>query len=311
MADYYELIDRAVASLGKNTDEPRRSALYAHARGVLVIELCRITPPLSEPDITHECLLFEEAVQKIEATFTRSASDGTALTPAPQSAPISATSGQSACTEGEYSEAFKPGGEIPKFGDIEPPNGLTDESRPPWLVSHRTSDVVGRPDIPIGEGINNYILEKPVADFSHGLLWPFIDVEYDTCRKDFGIQRSFPGEVFYTAADNVFLGKKATRAIVMAAQGKVAKIYFVFIHKTESDCREFLHDANRHLSTKYGPPSGIHDTERERNTVFWDKSFGNVTIETNLFWYRTAIIYTSFRVRLRTRGWLSRILGSL
>ncbi len=52
MADYYQLIARAVAGLGKNTDKAWRAALYARARGALVIELCRITPPLSEPEIT-------------------------------------------------------------------------------------------------------------------------------------------------------------------------------------------------------------------------------------------------------------------
>ena len=73
---------------------------------------------------------------------------------------------QSGCTEWEHSiEGFKPGGNIPKFGDIEPPIEPFDESRPPWPVSLRTSDVAGRPDIPIAEGLNNYILEKSVADF--------------------------------------------------------------------------------------------------------------------------------------------------
>jgi hypothetical protein len=61
MADYYQLIARATAGLGKNTDKAWRAALYARARGALVIELCSITPPLSEIEITHECLLFEEA----------------------------------------------------------------------------------------------------------------------------------------------------------------------------------------------------------------------------------------------------------
>src|SRR5207248_1659836 len=106
MAQYSELIDRAVASLGKNTDEPRRMALYAHARGTLVIELCRITPPPSEPEITRECLLLEEAIQKIEATFTPSASERTVPTPltcASQSALGAPMSEQSGCTGWEHS----------------------------------------------------------------------------------------------------------------------------------------------------------------------------------------------------------------
>src|SRR5260370_42505489 len=84
MADYYQLIARAVAGLGKNTDKAWRAALYARARGALVIELWGITPPLSEPEITHECLLFEEAVRKIEGTLTRPLCTATAPPPLPR-----------------------------------------------------------------------------------------------------------------------------------------------------------------------------------------------------------------------------------
>src|SRR6266852_6002360 len=67
MADYYQLIARAVAGFHKNTDEARRAALYEHARGALVIQLCSLTPPLTESEITRECLSLEEAIRKIEA----------------------------------------------------------------------------------------------------------------------------------------------------------------------------------------------------------------------------------------------------
>src|SRR6266700_5750372 len=67
MADYYQLIARAVVGFHKNTDEARRAALYEHARGALVIQLCSLTPPLTESEITRECLSLEEAIRKIEA----------------------------------------------------------------------------------------------------------------------------------------------------------------------------------------------------------------------------------------------------
>src|SRR5262245_39959369 len=70
MADYYQLMVRTLTRLGKSPDEAKRAALYARARGALVIELCRITPQLSEAEITRECLLFDEAVRKIEADLT-------------------------------------------------------------------------------------------------------------------------------------------------------------------------------------------------------------------------------------------------
>jgi len=58
MADYHQLLVRALTGLGKNPDEAWRAAIYARARGALVIELCGVTPPLSDAEITSECLLF-------------------------------------------------------------------------------------------------------------------------------------------------------------------------------------------------------------------------------------------------------------
>ncbi len=79
-------------------------------------------------------------------------------------------------------------------------------------------------DIAMGEGINGYTLEKLVADFPYGSLWEFHDFEYEACRKDFGLERKFSGEFFYRAANNVFLGRASTPAIVGSLDGKVYKI---------------------------------------------------------------------------------------
>ncbi len=76
----------------------------------------------------------------------------------------------------------------------------------------------------MGEGINGYTLEKLVADFPYGSLWEFHDFEYEACRKDFGLERKFSGEFFYRAANNVFLGRASTPAIVGSLDGKVYKI---------------------------------------------------------------------------------------
>src|SRR5262249_57778222 len=51
---------------GRGGDRRGAMALARRARGSLVIELCRIPPPLSEVEITRECLLFEEAIRKFE-----------------------------------------------------------------------------------------------------------------------------------------------------------------------------------------------------------------------------------------------------
>jgi hypothetical protein len=66
MADYYQLIDRAVSGLDKNTGENRR-ALYDRARAALVSQLRGVMPALDETDITRERLALEEAIRKVEA----------------------------------------------------------------------------------------------------------------------------------------------------------------------------------------------------------------------------------------------------
>ncbi len=195
------------------------------------------------------------------------------------------------------------------FGGLEPPIELSsDQWIAPCPIPLRTSDLEPSMDISMGEGINSYTLEKPVADFHHGSLWEFVDFEYETCRKDFGIQRRFPGEVFYRAVDNVFLGKEAIPAIVAALEGTVYKIYFGFVHITEKDCLAFLRSASDYFGAKYGLPSGDLEINKEQKAVFWDRTFGNVTLETDLFWRRNAIIYTSCVVHPKKRAWFGRIL---
>ncbi len=70
MADYYPLIERAVAGLTKNTGENRRT-LYDRARGALVNQLRSVDPPLDESDITRERLALEEAIRKVEAEASK------------------------------------------------------------------------------------------------------------------------------------------------------------------------------------------------------------------------------------------------
>jgi len=128
MTDYYQLIARAVTSLGKNTDEARRAALYARARGALVIELCGVTPPLSEPEIERECLLFEQAIRKIEANFTHHPSSAAAV-PAPlptaleqpqQEPLIPEQDGPTSTGREPSAEAYIPGGSIQDFSSLGP-----------------------------------------------------------------------------------------------------------------------------------------------------------------------------------------------
>lgn len=70
MADYFPLIQRAIAGLDKNTGEARR-ALYERARTALVAQLRGVNPPLQESEITRERLALEEAIRKVEAEAAR------------------------------------------------------------------------------------------------------------------------------------------------------------------------------------------------------------------------------------------------
>jgi hypothetical protein len=64
MADYYELIAKAVASLDPDAPSESRRALYGRAQAALLGKLT--TPPFTEAEITRERLALEEAVRRVE-----------------------------------------------------------------------------------------------------------------------------------------------------------------------------------------------------------------------------------------------------
>jgi hypothetical protein len=66
MADYYELIAKAVASLDPDAPSEKRRALYERAQAALLGKLQATTPPFTEAEITRERLALEEAVRRVE-----------------------------------------------------------------------------------------------------------------------------------------------------------------------------------------------------------------------------------------------------
>ena len=66
MANYYQLIARAVAGLDKNTDDSRRM-LYEQSRKVLLAELEALDPPLKGSQIMRERQSLEDAISRVEA----------------------------------------------------------------------------------------------------------------------------------------------------------------------------------------------------------------------------------------------------
>ena len=79
MADYYELITKAVAGLDPDAPSEGRRALYKRARGALVAKLRAITPPFTEAEITREQLALEDAVRRVEEEALRRAGDARVL----------------------------------------------------------------------------------------------------------------------------------------------------------------------------------------------------------------------------------------
>ena len=66
MADYYQLITKAVAGLDPDAPSESRRALYERARAALLAEMRTIIPPFTEAEIMHERLALEEAVRRVE-----------------------------------------------------------------------------------------------------------------------------------------------------------------------------------------------------------------------------------------------------
>src|SRR3954468_14747483 len=65
MADYKELLRRAVEALPENNGAARR-AVYEKARSALVGQLRAINPPLPARDITQHRLQLEDCIRQVE-----------------------------------------------------------------------------------------------------------------------------------------------------------------------------------------------------------------------------------------------------
>ncbi|WP_035871425.1 hypothetical protein [Cucumibacter marinus] len=71
MADYKELLRRAIAALPENNGAARRT-VYEKARGALVAQLRAIEPPLPARDITQHRLNLEDCIRQVEQEATQS-----------------------------------------------------------------------------------------------------------------------------------------------------------------------------------------------------------------------------------------------
>jgi hypothetical protein len=69
MTDYYPILTRAIASLGRNSSEARE-ALYGRAREMLGRKLAELNPPLSRVEIIREMRALEAAIRQVSAEWS-------------------------------------------------------------------------------------------------------------------------------------------------------------------------------------------------------------------------------------------------
>jgi hypothetical protein len=97
------------------------------------------------------------------------------------------------------------------------------------------------------EGINEYILDRPIAELPEASIREFWASDYDSFVHDYGIVRNFPGEVFYRAKNNKFLGRECIHTCVAALDGKIYKVLFRFITPSTQEYEAFGEDAYDYL----------------------------------------------------------------
>ena len=86
MADYKELLRRAVEALPENNGAARR-AVYEKARAALVGQLRAINPPLPARDITTHRLQLEDCIRQVEQDASEASISGIGQEPASASLP--------------------------------------------------------------------------------------------------------------------------------------------------------------------------------------------------------------------------------
>src|SRR3954447_5203854 len=108
MADYKELLRRAVEALPENNGAARR-AVYEKARAALVGQLRAINPPLPARDITTHRLQLEDCIRQVEQEASEANIAGMGGEPAAPSTlpPVFAA-------EAKAKPAQKPAAETPK-----------------------------------------------------------------------------------------------------------------------------------------------------------------------------------------------------
>lgn len=160
------------------------------------------------------------------------------------------------------------------------------------------------------EGINEYLLDRPIGDLPEGSVQEFWSFWYETFEQDYGIVRMFPGEVFYRATNNSFLGRECIHTLIGALDGKIYKVLFRFITPSTPEYDSFREDALAYLLNKFGNPSEARKLSKVPHHAIgiWNGNFGNVILDSDML--GTSIIFTSSALRPKKKSLLGRLFGS-
>jgi hypothetical protein len=158
----------------------------------------------------------------------------------------------------------------------------------------RLNSARNQPNSP--EGINEYILNRPIADLPENSVSEFGDADYDILAREHGIVCNFRGEVFYRAENNQFIGRECIHTLIATLDGKIYKVLFGFISPSTKEDDAFREDAYDYLFHKFGDPSQIRKLSEFHKISIWDTGFGNVILDAGV---GTSVIFTSAHVRNR------------
>jgi hypothetical protein len=159
------------------------------------------------------------------------------------------------------------------------------------------------------EGINEYVLDRPIAELPEGSVQEFSNWNYESFEQEYGIVRSFPGEVFYRATNNNdFIGRECIHTLIAAVQGKIYKVLFRFISPSTPEYDSFREDAYDYLVDKFGNPSKTRRLSEFHKISIWNVNFGNVILDVDML--GTSIIFTSSALRPKKKSLLKRLFGS-
>jgi len=178
MAEFYEVLKRAVGALPGNTGDARR-AVYERARKALIAQLEGFSPPLTPSEITSQRLSLEEAIRKVEGEAARAALGLGQSTPARPAAPPPGPGHASAKAYGQtppqtagqtstldrgapQPEPRSPQSDAPSAGSLVAPPSNGGADRPPAAAAV-TPDSAGSADPQKAPEITGTVSKPPVV----------------------------------------------------------------------------------------------------------------------------------------------------